>query len=443
MAHPEGEPLAPLDAVWWQMDDPTNLMMITAVLIFAVSPSRRALEELVRGRLVARFPRFRQRVVGARVVGGRPAGALRWVEQGALDLDAHLRFERLDGLADEAALQVRVGELMSTPLPSDRPLWQVHLVEGLRLPAGEKGEGAALIARFHHCLADGLALAQVLLSLTDEAGPPAPPRAAAAHEHDLHALLARLRHPGHLARRAADAAWELGHLLALPADHTTPLRGALGVQKRATWTRPVPLSRIKAIGGAHGATLNDVFLAAVTGALRRWLLARGSAPPEIRVFVPVNLRPLDAPIPPELGNHFSLVFLGLPVGLAWPRQRLAEVKRRMDALKDGTEALVAYGILGLTGLGPEEVEQQVVALFARKGSAVLTNVPGPKEVVHLAGAAVQGIWFWVPQAGRVGLGISVFSYAGNVSVGIAGDAGLVPSPEELAQGFEAELDLLA
>lgn len=448
--------MEPMDALWLHMDHPTNLMMITAVLTFGGPLSRSALRALVRDRIVAPYPRFAQRVVAPKHLGGSP----RWEPVRHLDLDAHLGFEQLPAPANEAALQDRVGQLMSAALPASRPLWQLTVVEGLA------DGGSAIIARIHHCLADGMALAQVLLSLTDEATPLPPADPTDQHlgfgalidqvrhlAHDarvgssrlLHAGASLRAHPGRLvdgARKAADAARELGYLLTLPADHPTRLKGALGRTKHATWTPSVPLSRVKAIGQPHGATINDVLLAATTGSLRRWLLAEGHDVPEVRAFIPVNLRPLDRPVPRALGNRFSLVFLGLPVGLDQPADRLAEVKRRMDLLKTGTEAVVAFGLLHAIGMAPPAIERVIIDIFGSKASAVMTNVPGPRKPIHLAGVQVQGIWFWVPQAGRVGLGVSIFSYAGEVSVGVASDAQRMPDPGALAATFTEELDAL-
>ena len=208
----------------------------------------------------------------------------------------------------------------------------------------------------------------------------------------------------------------------------------------AAWSEPLPLEDFKAIGKAHGATVNDVLVAAATGALRRYMERRGDATAgvAIRASVPVNLRPLDRAH--ELGNAFGLVFLTLPVGIADPARRLRAIKKEMDALKQSPEALVAFGVLSLMGLAPVEVEQLGLRFFGSKATAVLTNVPGPRQPLYMAGRKIDKVMFWVPQSGHLGLGISILSYDGGVMLGIATDAGLVPDPERIVEYFKVEFE---
>jgi WS/DGAT/MGAT family acyltransferase len=251
----------------------------------------------------------------------------------------------------------------------------------------------------------------------------------------------RLR-PGRLlaaAGRGLAGAGAAGHLLLRPADPATALRGELGVEKRVAWSEEVPLEKVKRIGRVTGCTVNDVLLAAVSGALRRYLEGRDgrAATPDVHAAVPVDLRRPDEPF--SLGNRFGLVFVSLPVSLEEPLERLFEVRRRMNRLKASPEAGVALKILAGVGLTSAEVQRRLVEWVGAKTTAVITNVPGPRERVHLAGAAVRGMMFWVPMSGRVGLGVSIFSYAGGVRLGVVTDAGLVPDPERLVSGFQRQL----
>jgi WS/DGAT/MGAT family acyltransferase len=204
------------------------------------------------------------------------------------------------------------------------------------------------------------------------------------------------------------------------------------------------LNEVKSAGARTGATINDVLVTAAAGALRRYLLERGEdvSELEVRVAVPVNMRP-----PGEahsLGNQFGLVFLPLPLWIADPGQRLAEIKRRMDDLKTSFQPAVALAMLNALGYVPGAVQPLAVQFFGSKASAVLTNVPGPREQLYLTGKPLQRAMFWVPQSGRLGLGISILSYNGEVLVGVATDTGLVPDPERVVAAFEADLgDLLA
>ncbi len=169
-------------------------------------------------------------------------------------------------------------------------------------------------------------------------------------------------------------------------------------------------------------------------------MASQSTDLNFRAVIPFNLRKPSRRI--ELGNKFGLVFLSLPIGIADPVDRLRELKQRMDALKDTAEPIVTFGILGLIGMLPNRLEDVVVEIFGKKGTLVMTNVPGPREQLYLAGAPIGEMMFWVPQSGRLGLGISILSYNNQVMIGVASDSSLVPDPEIIVAGFQEELEAL-
>ncbi|MFL5355867.1 WS/DGAT/MGAT family O-acyltransferase [Archangium sp.] len=444
------------DAAWLQMEEPTGLMVITAVLWFDEPLDWERLEDVVRERLVERYPRFHQRVV----TGGL-LGTARWEEHPAFRLEDHLRRTKLGPPGGHAELERLVSESMSTPLDFARPLWELHLIQGYE-------DGCALLMRVHHCIADGISLARVLLSLTDERA--AGGRMAGGFEEaeDPPGTLGRLLRGARTVVGSTRAAWKRGaellaepiqlmdlavegakgasavsRLLTLMQDPPSPFKGELGREKRVAWSRPVPVGKVREIGHGTGSTVNDVVMAVVAGMLRRYVLARGQPPEDIRAVVPVNLRPPREPLPRELGNRFGVVFLPLPLGLEDPLERLWELKRRMDTLKRSPEAAVMFGMLSAAGLAPAPVERMAVEVMRKKASLVLTNVPGPKRPVYLAGAKLSGVMFWVPMPARLGVGLSIFSYAGHVTLGVAADAGLVPEPHELLEDFELELESLA
>ncbi|RKH61258.1 WS/DGAT/MGAT family O-acyltransferase [Corallococcus aberystwythensis] len=453
------ERMASMDAAWLQMEEPANLMMITAVLWFDGAVVGERLRAVLQERLVERYPRFRQRVVSG------PLGAPHWEDAPDFNLEEHLSTLRVPEAAGRAGLEALVGDWLGVPLERSRPLWHFHLVRGA--PGGD-----VLLARLHHCMADGIALARVLLSLTDPVDAAGTPARTVAREEGDEGLpsedarqlrapgwmrLARgarsalrkgaelVREPilaGDLVRDGAKGAAALGKLLVLPPDPRSPLRGPLGNRKLAAWSEPIALERVKAVGRTLGGTVNDVLLTALTGALRRYLASRDAPLEDVHALVPVNLRPLDAPVPRELGNHFGVVFLRLPVHLAEPRRRLREVAKRMEHLKRSPEAVVMSGMLELLGRTPAALERAVVDVIGTKASLVATNVPGPRQPVSLAGSRLAGLTFWVPQAGHVGLGVSLFSYAGQVTVGVASDASRVPDPGTLVAAFQEELDAL-
>jgi diacylglycerol O-acyltransferase / wax synthase len=258
-------------------------------------------------------------------------------------------------------------------------------------------------------------------------------------------LMRLLQNPVEAMRRApwltaAGAVAAFGRLVGRLPDPKTPFKGPLGVPKLVAWSDPLQLAEVKSVGRALGGTINDVLVAATTGGLRRYLTRRAEPPRrlDIRAAMPVNLRPLGRMS--ELGNHFGLVFLSLPLGIADPLARLTELRRRSSALRRSAEPLVVYGILRALGRIPLALQREVVKIFATKATLVMTNVPGPRQTLYLAGKAIRDIFFWVPQSGRVGLGVSILSYNGTVRLGVGTDAGLVPDPQAIVEGFHEEFD---
>jgi WS/DGAT/MGAT family acyltransferase len=460
--------LSAADGAWWRIERPTNPMTITAVFTFAEPLAYERLAALVTGQLLE-HARFRQRVVDT------GAGQPYWSDVPDLDVADHVIRVELPGGARREALEALVSRLMSERLPRDRPHWQFHLVERYQ-------GGSALVARVHHCIGDGISLVQLLLAMAEPvdapAGPPVPasverrrtprragapayhepdgtlppPRTAAERHAERDAARARAAEddgvravlsPGRLvaaAKLGGGIAAVLARLLDLRADPPTRLRGPLGRAKRAAWSEPIPLDRVRAVGRATGGTINDVLLSAVAGALRGYLAGRGDQLDGrvLRAVVPVNLRRADDSA--SLGNKFGLVFLPLPVGEADPLDRVAATKRNMDAIKRSPEAVVVFGLLRAFGKTTAALLVTAVKLLARRASAVMTNVPGPRARIRFAGSVVDGVMFWVPCSGRLGLGVSVLSYAGEVRIGVAADERLVPDPTALVTAFHAALD---
>ncbi len=450
--------LSSVDAAWLRMEDPTNLMMVTGIMVFGapVDPERlKATLELG----LRRFGRFRQRVAHP------PCGRAYWEDDPDFDINYHLQQATLPPPGDQAALQDLASLLAGTPLDMSRPLWQFHLIE-------EYGPGSALICRLHHAIGDGLALVHVLLSLTDTT-PDTPwplyqPRPfGPRRERLLRTATGSLRGLLHTTcqisgqmiqgcrslsqdpSRLTDVAllgWRgttsLTRLLLLWPDPKTALKGPLHVAKRAAWSDAIPLQDVKRVGAALGGTVNDVLVTAVAGALRRYLLQRGEEVEKLnfRAIVPVNLRRPGTE--EDLGNKFGLVFLPLPLGIADPQERLKELRRRMGRLKDSLEAPVAFAILATLGSMPQSVQDMGVTIFGLKGTLVLTNVMGPKEQIYLAGAPLDALMFWVPQSGHLGVGISILSYADQVWLGLITDRQLVPDPEAIVAEFQADFEAL-
>jgi diacylglycerol O-acyltransferase / wax synthase len=459
-----GERMTKVDTAWLRMDSPSNLMMIVGVWSLKPSIEYDELCRRVQERLL-KYNRFRQRVVED------TAGAT-WVEDTDFDIERHVLREKLPKHAKgkaQAALQDRVGELAVQPLDPRHPLWQMHLIEDYE-------GGSALIVRIHHCIADGIALISVTMSLVDggEAPPERKRKDAPAGAEDwiaqtlikpftdmtVKALgaagegavksLGMLRDPHKgiegsidLAKLAYQVISDAAALALMPDDSKTRLKGKPGGSKRVAWCQPIPLDEVKAVGKALNCSVNDVLLSCVAGALGEYLTSLGDdvAGQEIRAMIPVNLRPVEHAY--KLGNRFGLVPLVLPIGMENPIERVYEVRRRMNALKGSTQPLLAFGVLAVAGLLIKPAQDAILALFGKKTTAVMTNVPGPRDKLKFLGSTLEQSMFWVPQSGDIGLGVSILSYGGGVQFGVMTDTALCPDPQKIIDEFEPEFAKLS
>jgi WS/DGAT/MGAT family acyltransferase len=246
-----------------------------------------------------------------------------------------------------------------------------------------------------------------------------------------------------LAKLAYHAMTDLAALALMEDDSPTRLKGTPGHTKRVAWCAPIPLLEVKAIGKALNCSINDVLLSCVAGAIGQYLAAHGDAThsKEIRAMVPVNLRSMDKAY--ELGNQFGLAPVVLPIGLDNPVERVYEIRRRMRGLKGSMQPLLAFGLLAVAGLMAKSMQDTMLGLFSRKTTAVMTNVPGPREKMSLCGSTVEETLFWVPQSGTVGLGVSILSYGGGVQFGVVSDSTLCPDPQKMIDQFEPEFAKLS
>ncbi len=452
--------MSAVDTAWLRMDRPSNLMMICGVLIFGTRLDYTRLRAVVAERFLV-FPRFRQRAVQTPPLSF-------WETDPHFDLDRHVVHSALPGRRGRAELQTLVSRLVATPLDRARPMWQFHLIDNY-------ARGSAIIVRIHHCYADGIALVRVMMSMFDAAagGPPAMPFEPRARERRSadDDMLAQLLRPlsgamdtalkvgsmlvdqgvqiwhdpakaAELAGKGGSLTAEIAKLASMGEDSRTRFKGVPGVAKRVAWADPLPLAEVKAVGKALGASINDVLLSCVAGALRGYLVARGDAVEGvvIRALVPVNLRPLEKAY--KLGNQFGLVFLELPIGIANPVERLYAVRANMNALKGSYQPILALGILAAMGAGPKMLQETLLAILARNATAVMTNVPGPRKRLYLAGGRIDSQMFWVPQSGNIGMGVSILSYGGSVQFGLVTDAGLCSDPEHVIERFAPEFEKL-
>jgi len=459
------ERMSRVDTAWLRMDTEANLMMIVGVWLIEPQLSLADLRERVETALL-KYGRFRQKVVEDTL------GA-QWVDDAHFDLAAHVVPETLElskGQSPLDGLKHYVGELATQPLNPSRPLWQFHLFEDF-----ETGR-SALVARIHHCIADGIALISVMLSITDGGkSPPARRQREAEEDGENDWIADYLLKPAsdlavkaigvygaglgkgvemmadpaaplngslEMARIGAQVVSDVAAMALMPDDSPTRLKGRATPGKRVAWGEPLPLPEVKAIGRALGGSINDVLLASVAGAIGSYLRDKGEDPAgkEIRAMVPVNLRPLEKAW--QLGNRFGLVPLVLPIGIANPIERLAAVRARMQELKGGYQPLLAFALLSVAGVLIKPVQHALLGLFAKKATAVMTNVPGPAVPLKLCGRTLKQVMFWVPASGDIGMGVSILSYGGGVQFGLITDARMCPDPDEIVKRFRPEFEQL-
>lgn len=451
------EKMAAVDTAWLRMDRPTNLMMIVGVMVFDQRIDFQRLRNTVEARLVGRYRRFRQCALQ------EVAGAF-WQDDPDFDIDAHLKRRALPGKAGKKELQALASELAVQPLNPGKPLWRFDLIEDYE-------GGSAIVVRIHHSIADGIALVGVILSLTDlSPNAPAQKRVATkphdASADDVHGglletvaetLTSALSMGSDLGGKALDLAsdrdrmatygryglgllTELAKLLAMPADSATSLKGKTSTVKRVAWSDPIPLAEVKALGKALGCSVNDILLSAVAGAFRAYFLQKGETvrDVEVRAMIPVNLR--TGKDEGTLGNRFGLGTLSLPLHEGNPFARLFLVRSRMNNLKTSYQPLLTLGILAAVGVAPKIVQEQFLDILAAKASTVMTNVPGPKQPLYLAGSRLDQCMFWVPQSGDIGIGVSILSYNDNVQFSLITDRHFIPDPDTIAPLFAAEFE---
>lgn len=463
--------MSAVDNAWLRMDSNGNLMMIVGVAMLDKPVSIQGLKRTLTDRLLA-YRRFRSRVVAD--VSGT------WWQEQDVDLEDHVVHLRLASAqsntqSNKPALEHLVGKLSEQPLNPYKPLWQMHLVDNC---VGEDGKvRQALIVRIHHCIGDGIALVGVFMSMfsgaPDEQERQTAHRAGEAVKEsswsqilmpvtqasikaiklssamltkylglfgDPHKMGEEISELGHSAAQLAIDAIKLS---AMTEDSPTRLKGKPSGRKHVAWSEPLPLAEVKAIGKAYGCSINDVLMACVAGAIRGYLRHKGDEVAhdcELRAMIPVNLR--GPGTKQKLGNAFGLVPLVLPIGIEDPIGRLFEVRHRMKELKGGYTALLAMFILGALGSTPKQVQTEIQNYFAKKATAVMSNVPGPHDPLYLAGSKLDQVMFWVPQSGDIGVGVSILSYNGGVQFGIVIDDAIAKDPEEIIGRFAPEFEKL-
>ncbi len=446
-----------LDRYFLIYENASAHMHVAGVSVFEPGPLRRPDGGLdiarIRSYIESRLPfipRYRQ------IVSSTPFGTAIWVDDPHFNLEYHVRHTSLPRPGDDAQLKALCGRLFSQPLDRARPLWELWIVEGLR-----GGEQFAFVSKIHHAMVDGVSAVDLLeVTLKNEPvtefEPPKPwtprpaPKSSALALDDVGAVL---RAPLDLARRAPgtilDSFRSLGDVRAAVkglADLTwktlrrpseTPLNKRIGPHRRFDWLT-LDLDDVKAVRRAFGGSINDVVLATVAGAVRRFLLHRGVSPKgvEFRVMAPVSVRPPDAR--GKLGNRVAAWMVPLPIGERDPRRRLSIIQETTGRLKAEKNALGAELLTRMGGWAPATLLSLAARLPWRDlpFNMIVTNVPGPQRPVYLLGAKMLVDYGLVPIAEYIGLGIVIVSYEGKLAFGLNADWDVVPDVDVFARCVE-------
>jgi diacylglycerol O-acyltransferase / wax synthase len=459
--HPVANPdrLTGLDSSFLHLERDAAHMHVAGCMVFeGEAPTYDELVEQITSRLHL-VPRYRQRLAFVPLNQGRPV----WVDDPHFNIAFHVRHTALPSPGGESQLKRLAGRVFSQALDRSRPLWEIWLVEGLA------DDRFGLLSKTHHALVDGVSGVDIFTVLFDTSPDPMP---VAPPDHDwvprpvptsaqllADALLERatvpaeivrgvratLRGPRHVAARVGRAAGGVGAMAraGLQAAPPSPLNVRIGPHRRFTWVRG-DLQEYKAIKNALGGTVNDVVLAVVAGALGRYLRMHGEATDDLvlRAMVPISIR-ADVERG-ALGNRVAAMWAPLPIGVTDPTQRLLQISRSMDGIKESGQAVGAQVLTELSGFAPPTIMAQAARLQARQRlfNLVVTNVPGPQFPLYVLGRELDAMFPMVPLAENQALGIAIMSYNGQLNFGLNADYDALPDLEALADELSASLQEL-
>ena len=449
--------LSPLDASFLFVEESTTPMHVGGLMTFDDTPGFDAARFVAQiGERLAGVPRYRQKIREVPVHLGLPV----WVDDPGFELDYHVRRSALPAPGSDAQLRELVGRLMSRQLDRARPLWEIYLVEGL------SDDRFAIVTKIHHAMVDGLSsidVGTVLLDVTPtprESPPddwhPAPEPSGL--ELAAGAVQEQLLRPQLMFGTAQRALLDVrsvvrtgGAMLAAARSASrpapaNPLNAPIGKQRRYG-TSAGALDEYKAIRKAYGGTVNDVVLAVVTGALRRWMTTRGEpvrATTTVRAMVPVSVRARSTG--GRLGNQISAYFVDLPVGEPDPVARLESVTAAMAGHKSSGQAIGASALIGLVGLATPTLHSMSARLTSSMSSrvfnVVVSNVPGPQFPLYAMGARMRDMYPVVPLAKGQAVSIGITSYDGGIFYGLNADRDAMGDVDVLADAIGASLDEL-
>jgi diacylglycerol O-acyltransferase len=410
---------------------------------FEIETYRSAIESVLHW-----IPRYRQ-ILRWTPLEGWPV----WVDDRHFNLNYHIRHIALPKPGTTEQLQELASRIFGRRLDRSRPLWEIWVIEGV-----EGGDQFALLNKVHHCMIDGAAgadLSQILFSPSSnvelpKAAPYLPRPEPSPTELFLDSASARVSGVASLAtkmlRAMAEpeqflaegskrltALGELGKWSLRPASET-PINGRLTPHRRCEWMT-MPLDDIRELRRVLGCTVNDLVLATVCGAMRRYFLRRRVDPTELdfRISAPVNVR--RAEDAGKMGNHVSSWIVRLPLGEADPMAQLNDIRSSTEQLKRTHASLAIETVMGVAEHLPPSWIRRGVAMSEGPINMVVTNVPGPQVPLYCVGSRLLGVYPMVPLLQGAGLGVALFSYEGKLGWGFNADYELVPDLDLLVGDF--------
>jgi diacylglycerol O-acyltransferase len=455
------ERLSAVDAAFLALEDESSPMHVGAVAIFEVGPLGRPeggidierIRSFIESLLV---PRYRQRIART-PVSQHPV----WIDDSRFNLDYHVRHLSLPAPGDERQLKRLAGHVLSLPLDRNKPLWELWIVEGLA------GNRFAILSKTHHCMIDGVGSADLMIaSMSTSPSMTAPhtsrwrPRRAPSSLElargelrrtvgggfsALAAVQRAAAHPVDTVRSVRDALTGVGEALraSLHRVSPTPLNLPIGPHRRFDWLR-FDLAEVKHVKKQLGGTVNDVVLATVAGALRRFLRRRGVdvARLDFRAMLPVNIRTQSEA--GTFGNRVTMMSAALPLAEKSPRKRLQRVIETTRELKSSKQAHGVELIEELSEIGGTAFLAQMARITSvtRPFNVVVTNIPGPQLQAYLLGAPLVSVYPLVPLYRNQALGIALFSYNGGLFWGLNADWDALPDLHDLVGALAAEFELL-
>ncbi|MFN8184969.1 MAG: wax ester/triacylglycerol synthase family O-acyltransferase [Candidatus Nanopelagicales bacterium] len=456
--------LSPADAAWLYSEWEKNNQTVSSLMWLDREIDPELFTAIVQERIVDKYPTFSARLRPSR----NPLYLPHWEDDPDFDIANHIEVLHLETGTKEELAEL-VSEQRSQLLDRDRPLWKMYVIQGYR------GNTTAVHSRIQHSIADGWALVRLVLSLCDDTETvqrPVTVDKPRRRKRDLVGKVASpvvdvVRNPVEfvqetlsialypkrfiefgtdilgVAEDTAEVSKNAVEFLLAPRPGKTILHGPVSGEKKVDWIEPVDLQPIKDIGRATGTTINDVLLAVLTNALRKYLVEKDALTvDDLFTAVPISLRRPDADLPRTLGNRFGLIPVLLPVSIEDPVEQLHEISRRVDDLKESQMPIVSFGLISVSSLMTPDVERLLHKVTQEHSIGVTTNVPGPRHPIYVAGGEVLGSWGMGGLSGNMNLSFGIYTLNGKLNFSVHSDTGITEDPERILDFFLESIEEL-